>query len=39
MPPSGWSPKRERQYQHIKDGMLERGRSKGTGARIAWTWN
>lgn len=28
MPQSRWSPKRERQYEHIKDGLMERGRSK-----------
>jgi plasmid stabilization system protein ParE len=35
MPPSGWSPKRERQYEHIKDGMIERGRSKDEAEEIA----
>jgi len=25
MPQDAWSPKRERQYEHIKEGLLERG--------------
>src|SRR3989449_4894498 len=25
MPQRAWSPKRERQYEHIKEGLLERG--------------
>ena len=24
MPPQAWSKKRERQYEHIKDGLLDR---------------
>lgn len=33
--PRGWSNKRERQYEHIKDGLLERGRSEDTAEEIA----
>jgi hypothetical protein len=29
MPQSGWSKKRERQYDHIKEGLHERGASEG----------
>jgi len=35
MPQSRWSAKRERQYEHIKDGLLERGRSEDTAEEIA----
>ena len=35
MPQPAWSPKRERQYEHIKDGLLERGRSEDTAEEIA----
>src|SRR5256886_9217508 len=35
MPQNSWSPKRERQYEHIKEGEKERGRSEGTAERIA----
>jgi hypothetical protein len=35
MPQTSWSPKRERQYQHIKEGALESGRSEKTAERIA----
>jgi hypothetical protein len=35
MPPQAWSKKRERQYEHIKDGLLERGRSEDTAEEIA----
>ena len=35
MPQKSWSPKRERQYEHIKEGEKERGRSEGTAERIA----
>ena len=35
MPQQAWSPKRERQYEHIKDGLLERGRSEDTAEEIA----
>ncbi len=30
MPRQSWSPKRERQYQHIKEGELERGEDEDT---------
>lgn len=35
MPRAAWSPKRERQYDHIKDGLLERGRSEDVAEEIA----
>ena len=35
MPQQGWSKKRERQYEHIKDGLLERGESEDTAEEIA----
>jgi hypothetical protein len=35
MPQPAWTPKRERQYEHIKDGLLERGRSEDTAEEIA----
>jgi plasmid stabilization system protein ParE len=35
MPQSAWSPKRERQYEHIRDGLLERGTSEGKAEEIA----
>jgi plasmid stabilization system protein ParE len=35
MPQQAWSKKRERQYEHIKDGLLERGRSEDTAEEIA----
>jgi hypothetical protein len=35
MPQSGWSDKRERQYEHIKQGLEERGRSEDTAEEIA----
>ena len=35
MPPRAWSDKRERQYEHIKDGLVESGRSEGTAEEIA----
>ncbi len=35
MPQGAWSEKRERQYDHIKDGLLERGKPEGTAAEIA----
>ena len=35
MPQEAWSPKRERQYEHIKESLKERGRSEGTAERIA----
>ena len=33
--PRAWSDKRERQYEHIKDGLLERGEGEGTAEEIA----
>jgi hypothetical protein len=33
--PRSWSPKRERQYDHIKKEVKESGRSEGTAERIA----
>lgn len=33
--PRAWSNKRERQYEHIKDGLLERGEDKETAEEIA----
>lgn len=35
MPQQGWSKKRERQYEHIKEGLEERGRSEKTAEEIA----
>jgi len=35
MPQPGWSTKRERQYEHIKDGLLERGDSEDVAEEIA----
>ncbi len=35
MPQPGWSKKRERQYEHIKDGVLDRGESEDTAEEIA----
>jgi hypothetical protein len=35
MPQQAWSKKRERQYEHIKDGLEERGRSEDTAEQIA----
>ena len=35
MPQARWSTKRERQYQHIKDGLLERGEGEKTAEEIA----
>ena len=35
MPQGAWSDKRERQYGHIKDGLLERGEDEETAAEIA----
>ena len=33
--PRAWSAKRERQYEHIKEGLEGRGRSEGTAEEIA----
>jgi plasmid stabilization system protein ParE len=35
MPHRAWSEKRERQYEHIKEGLLERGSSEDTAEEIA----
>jgi len=35
MPQQAWSAKRERQYEHIKDGLLEQGRSEDKAEEIA----
>jgi hypothetical protein len=33
--PRAWSAKRERQYEHIKEGLVEHGRSEDTAEEIA----
>lgn len=33
--PRAWSKKRERQYDHIKDGLLDRGEDEDTAEEIA----
>lgn len=33
--PRAWSDKRERQYEHIKDGVLDRGEDEATAKEIA----
>jgi hypothetical protein len=35
MPQEAWSAKRERQYDHIKEGLRARGRSAGVAEEIA----
>jgi len=35
MPQRAWSDKRERQYEHIKEGVLERGEDEETAEEIA----
>lgn len=35
MPQSSWSGKRERQYEHIKEGLLERGDEESEAEEIA----
>jgi hypothetical protein len=35
MPQRAWSSKRERQYEHIKEGLLDRGESDDTAEEIA----
>ena len=35
MPQQAWSRKRERQYEHIKEGLEDRGRSEDTAEEIA----
>jgi hypothetical protein len=34
-PTAAWSPKRERQYEHIKEGLLDRGETEDTAEEIA----
>lgn len=35
MPQRAWSAKRERQYEHVKEGLKDRGRSESTAEEIA----
>jgi hypothetical protein len=35
MPQQAWSDKRERQYAHIKEGLLDQGRPEGKAEEIA----
>jgi hypothetical protein len=35
VPQEAWSKKRERQYEHIKEGLLDRGRSEDLASEIA----
>jgi len=35
MPQRSWSKKRERQYEHIKEGLLDRGENEDTAEEIA----
>jgi hypothetical protein len=35
MPQNQWSPKRERQYEHVREGLLDRGRSEPQAKEIA----
>jgi hypothetical protein len=35
MPQKAWSKKRERQYEHIKDGLTDQGRSEDEAEEIA----
>ena len=35
MPQQAWNQKRERQYEHIKEGLLDRGRDEDTAEEIA----
>jgi hypothetical protein len=35
MPQQAWSQKRERQYEHIKEGLVDRGRNEDTAEEIA----
>ena len=34
-PKASWSPKRKRQYEHVKEGVLARGESEDTAEEIA----
>ncbi len=35
MPQKAWNKKRERQYEHIKEGLEDRGRGEGPASEIA----
>jgi len=35
MPQQGWSKKRERQYEHIKEGLEDRGRDEAEAEEVA----
>ena len=35
MPQGAWNAKRERQYEHIKEGLRDRGEKEGTAKEIA----
>lgn len=35
MPQQAWSAKRERQYEHIKEGLVDRGKKEDTAEEIA----
>lgn len=35
MPQQAWNEKRERQYEHIKDGLVDKGRDEDTAKEIA----
>ena len=35
MPQPAWSPKRDRQYEHIKEGLLDRGTDEDNAEEIA----
>jgi plasmid stabilization system protein ParE len=35
MPRNAWSPKRERQYEHVKESELDQGRSEDRAEEIA----
>ena len=35
MPQRAWSQERERQYEHVKEGLLDRGRDEDTAEEIA----
>jgi hypothetical protein len=35
MPQRAWTEKRERQYEHVKEGLLERGEKRDTAEEIA----
>jgi hypothetical protein len=35
MPVNAWSPKRERQYEHVKEGLEQRGTPEDTAEEIA----